>query len=47
MINIHSKEKWLYENKKAMKQVKKGLEDSAMGNIKSRGSFIKYADEDD
>ena len=44
-IEIPAKEKWLFDNKKALRQVKKGLEDSASGNVKSRGNFAKYVDD--
>jgi hypothetical protein len=40
MVEIPAREVWLYENKVALKKVKKGL--SQRGTIK-RGSFSKYA----
>jgi len=40
MVEIPSREIWLYENEAALKKVKKGL--SQKGTIK-RGSFSKYA----
>jgi hypothetical protein len=43
-IEIPAKEKWLFDNKVALNQVKKGLEDSAVGRVKSRGSFAKFTD---
>lgn len=46
LVEIPAREKWLFENKAALKQVKQGLEDSAKGRIKSRGSFAKYKDEE-
>lgn len=39
--------KWLFENKLALSQVKCGLEDSAHGRVKSKGSFAKYVDDKD
>lgn len=45
-IEISAKEKWLWDNKKAFAQVKKGLQDSATGKVKSRGSFAKFADDE-
>lgn len=45
-IEIPAKEKWLWENKKALQQVKKGLQDAAAGKVKTRGSFAKYIDDD-
>jgi len=44
-VEIPAKEKWLWENKVALKQVKKGLQDSANGRVKSRGSFAKFVDD--
>ena len=46
MVEIPASEKWLFENKKALNSVKKGLSQSASGKTKSRGSFAKYTDED-
>lgn len=43
-IEIPAQEKWLWDNKQALKQVKKGLHDSAAGRIKSRGDFKKFAE---
>jgi len=40
MVEIPAREVWLYENKVALKKVKKGL--SQRGTIK-RGSLSKYA----
>ena len=44
-VEIPAKEKWLWENKAALKQVTKGLKDSAASRTKSRGSFAKFADD--
>jgi hypothetical protein len=44
-IEIPAREKWLWENKAILQQVKKGLKDSAAGRVKSRGSFAKYVDD--
>lgn len=46
-IEIPAKEKWLWDNKSALNQVKKGLKDSAQGRVKSRGSFAKFADDEE
>ena len=43
-VEIPAKEKWLWENKTALKQVKSGLKDSASGGVKSRGDFTKFVD---
>ena len=40
MVEIPAKELWLYENKTALKKVKRGL--SQKGTVK-RGSFAAYA----
>ncbi|HSA06970.1 MAG TPA: hypothetical protein P5556_07300 [Candidatus Gastranaerophilales bacterium] len=45
-VAIPASEAWLYKNKKALEAVKKGLEDSASGKVKKRGSFAKYIDEE-
>jgi len=46
-VEISAKEKWLFDNKTVLRQVKKGLEDSAAGRLKKRGSFIKYTENKD
>ena len=46
-VEIPVKEKWLFDNKPALMQVKKGLEDSSAGRLRSRGSFAKFADDED
>lgn len=46
-VEIPANEKWLFNNKTALNQVKKGLEDSAAGRTKSRGSFAKFTDDED
>lgn len=46
-VEIPAKEKWLWENKAALKQVKKGLEDSASARVKKRGTFAKFLDDND
>jgi hypothetical protein len=45
-VEIPAKEKWLWENKTALQQVKKGLRDSAASRTKSRGSFSKFVNEE-
>ncbi|MDR3491667.1 MAG: hypothetical protein P4M12_06440 [Gammaproteobacteria bacterium] len=44
-VEIPAQEKWLWENKQALQRVKKGLQDSADGKIKSRGNFKKFAED--
>lgn len=46
-VEIPAQEKWLWENKTALRQVRKGLQDAAAGKVKSRGSFSKFVDEDE
>jgi hypothetical protein len=45
-VEISAREKWLWENKAALKQVNKGLEDSAAGRTKSKGDFTKFINDD-
>jgi len=44
-VEIPAQEKWLWENKTVLQQVKKGLQDSATGRVKSRGNFVKFVDD--
>lgn len=39
---IPAHEKWLYENKTALDQVKQGIKDASESKLMSRGSFSKY-----
>ena len=41
---IPAKEKWLFDNKKALKSLDQGLEDAAVGRVSYIGSFAKYTD---
>src|ERR1700685_343271 len=43
---IPAHEAWLFEDKKILASVKRGLKQSAQGKTKSLGSFAKYAEED-
>ncbi len=45
-VEIPANEKWLFQNKEALRQVQAGLADSAKRQVKTRGSFAKYLDED-
>lgn len=47
MVEIPAREKWLFDNKAALKSVKQGLEEAKKGKLHDLGSFAKYADEDD
>jgi uncharacterized protein (DUF2249 family) len=44
-VEIPAREKWLWDNKQALVQVKNGLQDSKNGRIKSRGDFKKFTEE--
>ena len=41
-IEIPADERWLWENKEALKNVMKGIEDAKAGRLVSLGSFKKY-----
>jgi hypothetical protein len=40
---IPAKEKWLFDNKTALQQVKQGLQESIAGKVHNLGSFKKYS----
>ena len=42
-VEIPAREKWLFENKKALKKVELGLRDAAKGRLSKKGSFAKFA----
>ena len=44
---IPAREKWLFENPKALTSVRRGLADAKAGRFVSRPSYAKYAKEDD
>lgn len=41
-VEIPLREQWLYNNKSTLEHVRAGINDSAAGKIKSRGSFSQY-----
>lgn len=43
-VEIPAEEKWLFDNKTALKQVKTGLEQAKAGKLVKREGFAKYAD---
>ncbi len=43
---IPTSEKWLFDNKLALHSLKKGLTQAKSGNLRSKGSFSKFADDD-
>ncbi len=46
-VEIPAREKWLFNNKAALQQVKQGLEDVAAGRTRYLGSFVGYVDDDE
>lgn len=47
MVEIPAREKWLFDNKAALQSVKRGIAQSAKGEAKSRGSFARFATEEE
>lgn len=47
LVEIPAREKWLFDNKVALKSVKQGIEDVKGGKLHDLGSFAQYMDEDD
>jgi hypothetical protein len=45
-VEIPASEQWLFANKPALKQLKKGLQDVASKKLIDRGSFSHYVDEE-
>jgi len=45
-VEVPAHEQWLYENKAALKQVQRGIKDSAEGRVKSRGSFAHHINDE-
>ena len=43
-VEIPAREQWLFKNKTALKQVQKGLNDSAKGKVAKRDDFSRYTD---
>lgn len=41
------REKWLYDNKSALKKVNQGLQDAKAGRLVKKGSFAKFVADDD
>lgn len=44
---IPARERWLFDNKKALDLVNKGLVDAKAGRLVSKGSFSKFTEEDE
>ncbi len=45
-VEIPAREKWLFENEKALRDVREGLQDSAKGKLRDKGSFSRFADDE-
>lgn len=45
-VEIPAKEKWLFDNKTALKQVQTGLKQAKSGKLVKRGSFAKYVEDE-
>lgn len=43
---IPAREKWLFENPTALSAVREGLEQSAQGKVRMRGSFAQFANDE-
>jgi hypothetical protein len=46
-VEIPAREKWLFDNPEAARQVKKGLQDAKEGKVRSLGSFAEHAETDE
>ena len=47
MVEIPAREKWLFDNHKALASVKRGISDAKAGRVKTLGSFAKFVNEDE
>ncbi len=45
-VEIPAREKWLFANKVALKQVQQGLKDASKGKVVDRGKFSDYLNEE-
>ena len=45
-VEIPAYEKWLFDNKTALGQVKQGIADATQGRLQDKGSFAKFIDKD-
>jgi hypothetical protein len=47
IVEVPTKDHWIYKNPKALKSLLEGLKDAEEGRLYDLGSFAKYATEDD
>lgn len=47
MVEVPAKEAWLFRNDQALASVRRGLAESAAGDVVERGSFSQYLDSDE
>lgn len=45
-VEIPAREKWLFNNKEALQDLRLGLEDAEKGRLVNKGSFANYIDDD-
>ena len=45
-VEIPARERWLLNNKTALKKIERGLKDAAAGRLSRKGSFAKFSDDD-
>ncbi|MCF6776713.1 hypothetical protein L3V83_09040 [Thiotrichales bacterium 19X7-9] len=46
LVEIPAREKWLFDNEKSLKSVKRGLKDASHGKLVKKGSFAKFKDDE-
>jgi len=45
-LEVPMREKWLFDNKIALKKVQQGIKDAALNHVSEKGSFAQYIDDD-
>lgn len=45
-VEIPAREKWLFENKAALKSVQRGLKQAAQRRLSKKGGFAEFAEDD-